>query len=131
MIEQILHKVIALTLSTVLMASNINTIVIVSDFVINQDYIAQTLCIQKEEQKGCNGKCQLRKELSQNNTESSSETPFQEQKPLVLDIFFVTCINEIKMPYLALLSRQHMTSYYTPKTIQMYLDIDTPPPNFY
>ena len=43
----------------ILFAHNINTLVIIGDFLANQDIIAKTLCIQKEEQKGCNGKCQL------------------------------------------------------------------------
>lgn len=49
--------------------------VIVAEFVWNQDYIAQNLCenIDKPVLK-CNGKCQLAKELEQNEEKKSNQT---------------------------------------------------------
>ncbi|WP_425075919.1 hypothetical protein [Psychroserpens sp. S379A] len=130
MIPLITRKITSYVLVFILFAHNINTLAVIGDFVINQEFIAKTLCIQKEEQKGCNGKCQLRKELSESNTNSNPETPFQEYKPLVLDAFFVSDINEVDISNLEFQSRQHTLFKYIPKTIKMYLDIDTPPPNF-
>lgn len=124
------RKITAFVLVFILFAHNINTLTIIVDFVINQELIAKTLCIQKEEQKGCNGKCQLRKELSESNTNSSSEAPFQEHKPLVLDAFFISDVNSITNSNLKFFSKRLMLFNRTPKLLNMYLEIDTPPPNF-
>ena len=58
------YKITALLLVTILLANNISTLAIVGDFIVNQDFIANTLCIQKEDQQGCNGKCHLKKQLA-------------------------------------------------------------------
>ena len=65
MIKVFLHKIVSILLVAILLANNINTLTIVGDFVVNQDFIAKTLCIQKEDQQGCNGKCHLKKQLAQ------------------------------------------------------------------
>jgi hypothetical protein len=45
-------------------------IIIYASFKINQDFIAKVLCINKEKPElGCNGKCQLSKDLKKNNSE--------------------------------------------------------------
>ncbi|WP_033961495.1 hypothetical protein [Psychroserpens jangbogonensis] len=126
----IVHKITVFVLVFILFAHNINTLAIVGDFMINQEFIAKTLCIQKEEQKGCNGKCQLRKELSESNTNSNSETPLQENKRLILDAFFISTISQVDTSDLESQSRRHELIKNTPKIIKMYLEIDTPPPNF-
>lgn len=126
----IVHKITVFVLVFILFAHNINTLAIVGDFIINQEFIAKTLCIQKEEQKGCNGKCQLRKELSESNANSNSEIPLQENKRLILDAFFISTINQVDPSDLEFQSRRHELIKSTPKTIKMYLEIDTPPPNF-
>lgn len=130
MIPLIVRKITTFVLVFILFAHNISTLAIIGDFLINQEFIAKTLCIQKEEQKGCNGKCQLRKELSESNTNSNSETPFQEYKPLVLDAFFVTDINNIDTSSLKFQLQRHIVYNRTPNIINIYLEIDTPPPNF-
>ncbi|WP_299524513.1 hypothetical protein [Winogradskyella sp.] len=79
MIKQFINKITAILLVFVLLANNINTIVIVADFVINQDIIAATLCIQKKEQKSCNGKCYLRKELSKASKKAPNESRLAHQ----------------------------------------------------
>ena len=126
----IVHKITAFILVFILFAHNINTLAIVGDFIINQEFIAKTLCIQKEEQKGCNGKCQLRKELSKSNTNSNSEIPLQESKRLALDAFFITTISEVDSSDLKYQSKRYELITNTPRIIKMYLEIDTPPPNF-
>ncbi|WP_040253409.1 hypothetical protein [Psychroserpens mesophilus] len=126
----VVQKITAIILVFILFAHNINTLTIIGDFVINQDFIAKTLCIQKEAQNGCNGKCQLRKELSESTTNSHSETPFQESKQRVLDAFFISSLSQIETSNLNLQSQRHKIITSTPRIIKMYLDIDTPPPNF-
>lgn len=130
MISAIAHKITAIILVFILFAHNINTLVIVGDFLVNQDFIAKTLCIQKDNQKGCNGKCQLSKQLSKNNTESNSQTPLQESKRIALDVFFVSNINTVEIQNIQLKLTQVLLSHTSPKILKTYLDIDTPPPVF-
>ncbi|WP_299112413.1 hypothetical protein [uncultured Winogradskyella sp.] len=130
MIITVIHKITALFLTFVLLANNINNIIIVTDFVINQDFIAKTLCIQKEEQKGCNGKCQLRKELVKNNADTNSEVPAPNTNRIRLDVFLISDVT--------LYTNQYEINYHTKQfnidsrlfqPISKFYDIDTPPPN--
>ena len=130
MISAITAKITTFVLVFILLANNINTMVIVADFVINQDQIAKTLCVQKEDQKGCNGKCQLRKELTENNPESDPDIPLQETKRISLDVYCLAslCTLETK-PIEPIVLKQNI-HFSDLKVSKMYLDIDTPPPNF-
>ena len=130
MLKTITHKITAFLLVFILLANNLNTLVIIGDFIVNQDYIAKTLCIQKEEQKGCNGKCHLRKELSENNSSSNpAENPLQESKRLVLDAFCLFTTNTHETAYIYPFYTQLNSFFKAPKINKMYLEIDTPPPN--
>ncbi|OUR93358.1 hypothetical protein A9Q87_05275 [Flavobacteriales bacterium 34_180_T64] len=130
MISAIAHKIMAFILVFILFAHNINTLVIIGDFIVNQDFIAKTLCIQKEKQQGCNGKCQLRKELKGTNSNSGSDLPFQESKRLSLDVFCITTIDALEFPSICFGLSQKETLYTTHRVSKLYLEIDTPPPNF-
>ncbi|MFD2823996.1 hypothetical protein ACFS5M_09960 [Lacinutrix iliipiscaria] len=130
MISAIAHKITAFILVFILFAHNINTLVIIGDFIVNQDFIAKTLCIQKENQKGCNGKCQLRKELTENTSDSNPESPLQESKRVALDVFCLSDINTIETGQIQVLPPKEKSLINTPRILKMYLDIDTPPPNF-
>lgn len=129
MVITITRKLTAFILVVMLFAPNINTLVIIGDFLANQEFIAKTLCIQKEAQKGCNGKCQLSKELAQNNTDSNSESPVPERERLVLDAFCLSDLSDIEIHYVLSNFKRQNTRIPTPKLTKMYLDIDTPPPN--
>ncbi len=132
MIISFTNKIVALILSIILLTHNINNAIIIGDFIINQDIIAKTLCIQKEEQKGCNGKCQLRKELSQNNnSDSNSESQIPETKRMALDFYNITNSNNVKSQWAWSLNTKHKiitNSNNIPTSI--YYDVDTPPPIF-
>ncbi len=131
MLKALTHKITAFILVLILFAHNINTLVIIGDFIINQDFIAKTLCIQKDEQKGCHGKCQLSKELSKSETGSNnSENPLQESKRMALDAFCLSAISKVENAFVFLSPLTLNTTLKTPKINKMYLDIDTPPPNF-
>lgn len=89
MLKAITHKITVLFLIVILFANNINTLVIIGDFILNQDFIAKTLCIQKEEQKGCNGKCYLTEELKK-NTGEDKDRPIQTEQRTELSHFILT-----------------------------------------
>lgn len=128
MIAQVLHKAFAIILTIALLFNNIKTVVIVADFVINQDIIAKTLCIQKDEQKGCNGKCQLRKELKESNS-NTSNNPLQKTERTRLDVFvFFSEKHSTEEQIIINNDRSSQVNFYAKSTISKYYDIDTPPP---
>ena len=130
MISTIANKLTAFVLVFILFAHNINTLMIVGDFMVNQAMIAKTLCVQKDNQQGCNGKCHLSKELKQSTPESNSDVPTQETRRMSLDVF---CLFEIKTSENQVVifnSTLSFNSFYSQHFIDTYLDIDTPPPNF-
>lgn len=130
MISAIANKITAFVLVFILFAHNMNTLAIIGDFVINQDFIAKTLCIQKDDQQGCNGKCQLMKELKENAPESKTTIPVQETKRFSLDAFCLYKINSSESPNFV--SKEYKIGFnsYSQKLLQTYFDIDTPPPIF-
>ncbi|GAA3601252.1 hypothetical protein Q4Q39_12670 [Flavivirga amylovorans] len=129
MIKALAHKIIASFLVIMLFAHNINTLTIIGDFIINQDFIAKTLCIQKENQQGCHGKCHLTKQLAENNPDSNNQFPSQENKRVELDIycFFTSGILDIHSNKL-ILPRVYLL-HNSPKIVKTLLEVETPPPN--
>lgn len=130
MVSTIISKISAFVLVFMLLAHNINTLTIVGGFIINQDFIAKTLCIQKEDQKGCNGKCQLRKELTENNFESNPESPLQISKRITLDVFCASTILNFEVEHIEINELKQKPLFNSKKITKIYLEIDTPPPNF-
>lgn len=130
MIATLAHKITAYILVIILFAQNINTLVIMGDFLANQAIIAKNLCIQKDNQQGCNGKCQLTKQIVESTPDSNTDLPAQETRRMALDAF---CLFQIEFEggqnhILAI--TQHTLFGYTPAIIHTYQDVDTPPPNF-
>ncbi|AUP78990.1 hypothetical protein C1H87_09875 [Flavivirga eckloniae] len=113
-----------------LLAHNINTLAIIGDFIINQDLIAKTLCIQKENQQGCQGKCHLKDQLAKNNPDTNSKIPSQESKRVELDIYclFTSGISSIHSKKF-ILPRVNFP-YNSSKVIKTLLEVETPPPMF-
>jgi len=130
MILKVTYKLNVSFLTFVLLANNINNVVIITDFVINQDFIAKTLCIQKEEQKGCNGKCHLAKQLVQNNTDSNSDTPMPTNDRTRLDVFIVNTIpNHSVKDFSQVSTLQYRLHYRIKAPNSGYYSIPTPPPD--
>ncbi|MCX7547279.1 hypothetical protein OS188_04855 [Xanthomarina sp. F1114] len=130
MISSVTHKITAFILVFILFAHNINTLVIVGEFLVNQDFIAKTLCIQKDNQQGCNGKCQLAKQLVENELDSNSQIPAQESKRIALDVYFVSDINTIESQFIEYKLPQVLLIHKSSKIVKTFLEIDTPPPIF-
>ena len=111
-----------------LMANHINTVAIMVNFMVNQDYIAKTLCVQKDNQKGCNGKCQLGKQLTKNNPDPVSEIPVQENKRMTLDVYFVTDISRIDSSLIQPSEIHNLFFYKQALYFEPTLHVDSPPP---
>jgi hypothetical protein len=130
MISTIANKITAFVLVFILFAHNVNTLAIIGDFVINQDFIAKTLCIQKDNQQGCNGKCHLVKELKKNTPESNTTVPVQETKRFSLDAFCLYKITSSERLNFVNKASHIGFNPYSQNLLQTYFDIDTPPPIF-
>lgn len=130
MITSFVHKTTAFVLVFILFAHNINTLVIIGDFVVNQAIIAKNLCIQKDNQQGCNGKCQLTKQIVESNPDSNTDLPAQETRRMSLDAFCLYHIQVAETHPENLVRTQTSLFYLTPSIVLQYQDIDTPPPNF-
>ena len=130
MILKVIYKVTALFLTFVFLANNINNVVIVTDFVVNQDFIAKTLCIQKDDQKGCNGKCHLAKQLAQSNTSNNSDAPLPTTDRTRLDVFVIYENTNHTIDNFSQLSRfQNNTHYRIKQPVSGFYSIHTPPPD--
>jgi len=130
MISGIANKLTAFTLVFILFAHNINTLAIIGDFIINQDFIAKTLCFQKENQQGCNGKCHLMKELKNNEPDSKTTIPVKETRRFSLDAFCFYNIKNLESN-LVFNDNAHLNANLLSTQINTtYFDVDTPPPIF-
>ena len=130
MISAIANKITVFILIFILFAHNINTLTIIGDFIMNQDFIASTLCIQKDNQQGCNGKCYLMKELEKHDPESNTTIPIQETKRFALDAFCLYKINSTENLNVVIKEYKIGFNSYSQNPLQTYFDIDTPPPIF-
>lgn len=130
MIKTLSYQITASILVVMLFTHNINTLVVIGNFILNQDFIAKTLCIQKEAQQGCNGKCQLTKQLVESNSDSNSPFTPQETKRISLDIYCLYTIGDLGIKFqdftLPKISQVYKQSICT----QISFDVETPPPNF-
>lgn len=129
MLKTLIHKITAFVLVAIVLAHNINTMVIVVDFIANQDFIAKTLCVQKDNQQGCNGKCHLQKQLAKNETGQDKNIPLEENKRMMLDAFYVSKVNAIAYQENSQATAQNLLFYKTPAVIENTITVDTPPPN--
>ncbi len=90
----IINKIISILLVVVLFLGIFKTTFTISDFLINQDEIAKTLCVQKDNQQGCFGKCQLVKALKK-DLEKETKAPNQKTEKQITTFNFVEPIQEL------------------------------------
>jgi len=117
----------ALFLALALLFDSLNTFIIVTDFIINQDIIAKTLCIQKEEQQGCNGKCHLRKELNK-TPEENNKQPFQAQQITELSNFIITTFQNSLDKSVSIKTRKKVTHFFQNLNPRLFVFNITHPP---
>ena len=128
MISAFAHKITALLFVFILFSQNISTLVIIGDFVLNQDFIAKTFCVQKENQQGCNGKCHLMKELKDSEPDSKTTLPVKETRRFSLDAFCFYDIKNLENRNISNAESNVLVNNHSVNLIATYFDIDTPPP---
>lgn len=128
MITPIANKLTAFILVFILFAHNINTLVIIGDFMMNQAIIAKNICVQKDDQRGCNGKCHLRKQLSKSDSNSNKELPIQENKRISLDIYCMFSYSVFNKQIETYFLKKQNQLYKPSNVVKTYLEVETPPP---
>jgi len=85
-----LNRIVVILLIVSLIASNFQRLFISIGFQLNQKYIAENLCVNKNKPwLHCNGKCYFMRKIKEaQDKEKSNET--QAQKSLFQDAFFIT-----------------------------------------
>nr|WP_321406467.1 hypothetical protein [uncultured Carboxylicivirga sp.] len=82
-----MKKILIILLSIVSLVASLHYSVTLMIFKINQDYIAQNLCVQKDIQNNtCQGCCHLKKQF-QTHEEQKSALPENSDRKLVVDFF--------------------------------------------
>ena len=128
MIFRLKRNITAIFFTLILFLYNISNVVIVIDFAIHQDEIAKTLCVQKDNQKGCNGKCQLKKRLHLNNDTSSKKAPIENTKIARIETIFIQPVNEIEISKFNTFILKKITDPQHYKTLRRSYEVATPPP---
>ncbi|MCB9202511.1 MAG: hypothetical protein H6604_05635 [Flavobacteriales bacterium] len=106
--------VVALTLIIIFSLPSLQKIWIVIDFKINQDFIAEVLCINKEKpEKHCNGKCYLAKELEKSDEENDKKQPKEVSKKKI-EFNFICPDFQIDLPRKSRITKK---KFYTFKNI--------------
>jgi len=121
-------NITALFFTLILFLYNISNVIIVVDFVINQDTIAKTLCVQKDNQKGCNGKCQLMKRLHINKDTSTKKAPIENTKIARIETVFIQPKNEIDISNFNTFILKKITDHQHYKILHQSYEVVTPPP---
>ncbi|WP_196890456.1 hypothetical protein [Aureivirga marina] len=123
-----LHSVFSILISFSILFYSIQSAIILSSFYLNQEYIAKNLCVQKDNQQGCNGKCHLVKTLNDSFQQQDLQNPEQEKNES-FSILRMQLPEEIEITF-------HSIVINTSKTIfskntswkNCLLQIDLPPP---
>jgi len=121
------HRITAFFLTIVLFSSIITDTSIIIDFAINQDTIAKTLCVQKDNQQGCQGKCQLVKALKKDL--KNGEMPMQNNENGVTYTYIQPVNNFNFTPYIELQPKNIIDGTHY-NIISKYFKVSIPPPLF-
>jgi hypothetical protein len=72
---------------------------VVFEYKLNKDYIAQQLCINKAKPKlHCNGKCQMMKRLAEEEKQSSTNTTDNTSRIKIPELVFSNEVNQFIIP---------------------------------
>lgn len=100
-------------------------------YITYQDYIIKELCIQKEDQQGCNGKCYLMKKLTNKVSDNNTTTPPQDDKKLIENLIFLFSKNSpINFIYISDLELKKI-AYKEKLKDSFLLKKETPPPKYF
>ena len=97
-----MKKLLAILLLFTISTQWIVKLGVITDWKINQEYIAKTSCVNRNKpQLECNGKCQLQKRLKEldSQTNSKETLPIQKLKLLEFENFVSNTSFKLEEPY--------------------------------
>ncbi len=94
---------------------------------IHQDEIAKTLCVQKDNQIDCFGKCQLIKALKE-DLPNRLDFPIQNTQKLLISFDFIQPINTVCIKLFSEVKKNKIIDCYATAVKTIYYDVLTPPP---
>lgn len=126
---KILKQYIVLFLSFILLFPSFGNIVVYTQFKINQDEIAQTICIQRKTvNNSCNGRCELQKSLKKfDDNERKMNNHLKEKTELV---YIATILKTTLSIVIPTISTQRNYSSLSQKPISVVVPNFRPPSYF-
>jgi len=102
------------------------------EYAINKDYIAQVLCINKDEPVlQCDGKCHLKKEIEKaNDSNENSDSSVPSRKISIKETLFTHLTVNSSKSTDELTTKNRLRSSSFLNEYEVYIDIEIPPPNF-
>ena len=125
------YRLLSAFLALIIISSTFYQAYVSVYFIAYQDYIIKELCVQKDNQQGCNGKCYLMKQLTNEVSENNTTTPPQNEKEFRGNlIYFLTKTTAYNFSNISDLKSQK-TTYYLKLKQSLFVDKDIPPPKFF
>lgn len=122
-----MKSAIAIFMIFILMFSCINRLWILVDFSINQDFIAEVLCINKDKPVlACNGKCYLSKKLKEQEEKEKEQVPSSLKEKS--EIVYINSFSSVVLPGLSTSIISKLNSAYSFHSISNHLDRIFRPP---
>lgn len=115
------QRFVAILLIIAVISSNFTKCVIFASFKINQKYIAENLCVNRDKPwMHCNGQCYLMKKLKQAEEKEQKQSR-QDQKNLVQDAFLTSAgIILFDTKLLAVLSLPPLQNYFYRDSLSVF-----------
>ena len=113
---------------TAMMLPNLTKIGVLIDFKINQDFIAEALCINKSEPMTvCSGQCYLSEQLKKTKEQEEKRVPTSNKKSLEVTYYLVKGASG-SLPFLSTAGDKTPTTYISQKyNPTLIFDIFHPP----
>lgn len=108
-----------------IMGASMHQLALAAMYVLNQDYIAATFCVNKEKvEMKCNGKCHLSKSISKATESSENKDKASVEIQLLLPVFLPE--NNIELPQLSAFSTAITIQVLALKDTYSYTVLDPP-----
>lgn len=126
---KVFNQIVCFILVSVFLLQTFSTTIVVADYQINKEYVANVLCVNKSKPKmHCNGKCHLKKELKKaEQKENSPVNPLNEKNEIQLfsqsnsttALFSSVLVTQDKLmsDYAFHLSDKHLDSVFHPPQV--------------
>lgn len=120
-------KRIALALALVFLLQVFSSVFIYADFIINNEYIATVLCINKEKPElHCDGKCYLKMQLGKDESKKQSEGKIAKENNVV-QFIYEPYATGISFQFAPVVERKASFYYHEISTQELSLAIFHPP----